>query len=329
MLKEIRSEIYGRAWLVECDCKDKTKLEIDTSRLVSGMKTHCGCRRIHRKKDDIKLPQEFIGKTKICKQCENEKEVTEFYITKYINSDSRESFRFSSKCIKCNKENAKNRILNNRDSHLKSLKINNARPETKEKVRVCGIRYRSGEKYGVWKDENAYRFKIYSGRHRIHDITESEWRSCLNVFANTCAYCGLPIEQHIVKRNGKYIIMKFHKEHVDDDGYNDLRNAVPACRHCNSSKHTSSLEDWYLKDKSFSIDRYIKILWWTNEEYKEYIEEKPPYRAIRKQNEGLKTFHWELWTVDKYRNMIELIYIGEKKKDITNYVKTIVLEEVE
>jgi len=320
VLKEVHSEKYGKAWLVECDCVNKTQQEVDTTRLTSGIKQHCGCLKVYKKRSEIKLPSEYINKTKICNQCGIEKVYGDFYSTEYINSENIQIYKFDSRCTECVKENSKNRILNNREDHLKALKINNAREETKEKVRICGKRYRSGEKYVAWKDKNAYRFKIYSDKHRVHDITEEEWRGCLIAFNNTCAYCGLPIEEHIIKRNGKYIIMKFHKEHVDDKGYNDLRNGVPSCRSCNSSKHTSSLEEWYFKQKFFSMDRYIKILWWTNEEYKDYIEEKPPYRIVKKKNDDNNKFHHELWSVDEMRNFIEIITTGIKKEDINIYI---------
>ena len=185
------------------------------------------------------------------------------------------------------------------------------------------------EDYKAWQKKNPDKCRDYNLKHRQHDITEKEWMSCLNAFDNTCAYCGLPIEKHIVKRNGKYIIMNFHKEHVDDKGYNDLRNAVPSCQRCNSGKHQDSLEEWYLKQKFFSIDRYIKIMWWINEGYKEFIGDKPPYRIVKKKNDENNKYHHELWTVDEKRNMIELIYKAVKKKDVAIYAKSILIEIVQ
>jgi hypothetical protein len=180
----------------------------------------------------------------------------------------------------------------------------------------------------LWSQKNPEKWKKYNENHRQHDITTKEWEECLKFFNNTCAYCGLPLEQHIASRNGKEFIMKFHKEHVDDEGYNDLRNAVPACRSCNSSKHQFSLDEWHLKQKFFSMDRYIKITWWINEGYKNYIEDKPPYRIVRKQNEDKKTFHNQLWTIDEKRNMIELIYISKHKKDVRDYAENIIMQIV-
>jgi len=158
--------------------------------------------------------------------------------------------------------------------------------------------------------------KLYQQNHRQHDITEAEWRSCLKVFDNTCAYCGLPYKQHIVKRMGKYIIMNFHKEHSDDKGYNDLRNALPACKSCNSRKHDSDMEEWYRRQKFFSEERYNKIIWWLTDGYKDYIEDKPPYRIIREKNKDNAKFHFNLWSVDEMRNTLEIISTKDKRKDL-------------
>ena len=106
-MKEIRSDKYGKAWLVECDCENHTRQEIDTTRLTSGIKQHCGCRKNYRKRNEIKLPQEYIGKTKICTQCDDEKEYKEFYSKEYVNSENIRVYKFDLKCIECVKNNSK------------------------------------------------------------------------------------------------------------------------------------------------------------------------------------------------------------------------------
>lgn len=173
-------------------------------------------------------------------------------------------------------------------------------------------------------DENKDRLKGYGAKHRKHDINPKEWSGCLNVFDNQCAYCGLLKEEHIAKRNNKFFNMNFHKEHVDDKGYNDLRNAIPSCKSCNSSKHKHGMEDWYKKQQFFSEERYNKIIWWITEGYKDYIDEKLPYRIVKKKNIDNNNFHYELWSVDEKRNMLEIIATknGEKdlKEDIEEYI---------
>lgn len=224
-------------------------------------------------------------------------------------------------CKKCAVLKSDKWAKDNPERRKELLKRINAKPKKKAMVKAAG---KSATERGVrriWSRKNPDKLKEYNKRHRIHDITEAEWRSCLKIFGNQCAYCGLPYEKHIVKRNGKYIIMNFHKDHVDDKGYNDLRNAVPACQSCNSSKHQSSLDDWYMSRDFYDEEKYNFIIWWISEGYKDFIEDKPPYRIVRRQNEGLKTFHFELWIVDEQRNMVECIKTSDKKKELSKYAK--------
>jgi len=261
---------------------------------------------------------------RFCIQCEEWKEenIDNFYM---MNKSYPEK-GYQSKCKKCIiKNNDRNRASKydyyyrdyNKQLYLKDPE----KFKEHDKINVRNKPKQYKEKKKKWRQDHPEKCRYYSKLHRIHDITEAEWRSCLKVFGNTCAYCGLPIKEHLIVRNNKLIVMNFHKEHVDDKGYNDLRNAVPACQHCNSGKRQYSIEEWYFKQKFFSMDRYIKIIWWINEEYKDYIEDKPPYRIIRKQNEDKKSFHWQLWVVDEYRNMIEYIHIGAKRKDIQEWIE--------
>jgi len=179
-----------------------------------------------------------------------------------------------------------------------------------------GNQIRSKGNRTKWRKEHPEKCIEYSKQHRNHDITDAEWRRELEVFEYSCAYCGMTEEESKRIQN-----QKLHKEHVDTGGYNDLRNAVPACRSCNSGKHEDDLEEWYTEQDFFTEERYNKIIWWIEEGFKDYIDDKPPYRIIRKRNEGLNTYHGELWTVDKYRNMIECIEVRQSKKEIASDIK--------
>lgn len=176
-----------------------------------------------------------------------------------------------------------------------------------------------------WRDKgglkNLYhkdpeRFKEYNNRHRQHDITDAEWKDCLKTFDNKCAYCGISEQEHKQKYNEV-----LHKDHIIHNGYNDLRNAVPGCKRCNSSKYEFDMIEWYKEQDFFSEGKLNLIKWWMSEGYKEYIEDKPPYRIIRKQNEDKRTYHFELWTVDEFRNFIECIHKRDKKKEIIEDIK--------
>lgn len=169
-----------------------------------------------------------------------------------------------------------------------------------------------------WRKENPERVKYHNEKHRNHDISKTEEQAMLKVFNYSCAYCGMTLKEHKKKYD-----QKLHNEHVDDDGYNDLRNDIPACKSCNCSKHTSNMEEWYEKQEFYSEARYNKIIWWITEGYKDYIEDKPPYRITRSRidkEDGTYYYIFELWLVDEKRNMLECLATARKKDGLKSKI---------
>ncbi|WP_143786577.1 MULTISPECIES: HNH endonuclease [Paenibacillus] len=122
-----------------------------------------------------------------------------------------------------------------------------------------------------WLDENKDKTKIYRQIKftKTHNISVEEWKSCKLYFDNSCAYCGLDIKKHLIKRNGKEIKSDLHREHVDDNGANDLSNCIPACVSCNSQKWKFGLEEWYaIENPIYSELRYKRIVKWLDSDYK-------------------------------------------------------------
>lgn len=190
-----------------------------------------------------------------------------------------------------NKERTKHRYQARRDSH---------KEENKDYT-----------KYWQSKEENKDKLKSYNKNHRDHDITKEEWNKCLEVFNFKCAYCGITEEE-----SRKVYEERLHKDHIDYNGYNDLRNAAPACKSCNSKKHQSDMEEWFREQEFFTEEKLEFIKWWIGEGYRDYIEDKPPYRILRERDEGLPTYHFNLWSVDEKRNILEIIATQDKKKDL-------------
>lgn len=166
------------------------------------------------------------------------------------------------------------------------------------------------------RPENKGKIKMYGDKKKHHDISNQEWYKCLEVFNSSCAYCGITSKES--KKKYKQIL---HREHVDNEGYNDLRNAVPACKICNSYKHKYKMEEWYRQQEFFSEDKLQFINWWIAEGFKDYIEEKPPYKVIKKKDTDTGKFYHELWSMDEKRNPINLIAIKTKKKDLEEDIK--------
>lgn len=70
-------------------------------------------------------------------------------------------------------------------------------------------------------------------------MTQEQWIDTLKYFDNSCAYCGMSNEDHIIIFNEN-----LHQEHiiaVTKGGSYTKSNIIPACRRCNSSKGNKSL----------------------------------------------------------------------------------------
>ena len=234
---------------------------------------------------------------------------------------------FTPECKPCSIARTKKNTLENHDRVL--AKIYEWQDKNKEKTlkRWHDYNVKNKDKQKIYTAEyqkaHPEQMKTYSKNHRNHDITEKEWQTNLKVFDYQCAYCGLSMEKHIITKSGKEIIMSLHKEHVDDEGYNDLRNCTPSCQSCNSTKGSKTIEE-LLQLKfidGFTEEKYNKIIWWIEDGYKDYIEDKPPYRMIRKKNEDNNKFHWQLWTVDEKRNTIECIATADTKKELDKFIQ--------
>jgi hypothetical protein len=236
-----------------------------------------------------------------------------FYKNKSNNIDGLNTW-----CKKCSKKKAikqwKDDPIKHRESHKKYEKTLKFRKWTKknhQEFRDYKVQYRK---------DNKDKLTEYAKRHRKHDITESEWQACQKAFNFCCAYCGKTLTEQYEQNNEQ-----FHREHVDDEGYNDLRNCVPACTNCNSTKHKSSIDELiqYHYIVEFTLDKYNKIVWWITEGYKQYIEIKPPYRILRKKNTDNNKYHFELWTVDEKRNLIQSVYETNTNKEMISYLNSL------
>ena len=75
-----------------------------------------------------------------------------------------------------------------------------------------------------------------------------EWAAVLKFFNHECAYCG-----------GKDGLEQEHIIPVNNGGTYRIGNIVPACRKCNASKGSKSVDDWYAKSDVFDQERLNKI----------------------------------------------------------------------
>jgi hypothetical protein len=208
---------------------------------------------------------------KLCTKCEEWFPCNEdyFYKNKLNKNDG-----FFPYCKEC----AKKKTIEQRDPdrvyELNKL-YRTTRPHTIEARKRSNKKRVENGKYKEWQINNPEKLKgynLYRELHKKHEITDEEWEGCKNYFNYRCAYCDLPIEEHLVKYNGKLINGDFHREHVNHDGANDISNCIPSCKYCNGQKHNFEFNDWYNENNSkFTKDRFDKINQWLNEDYKKHI----------------------------------------------------------
>ena len=83
-----------------------------------------------------------------------------------------------------------------------------------------------------------------------HTLTVEEWDETLEYFNNECAYCG----------DSESGLAQEHVIPVSKGGPYTQENIIPACKSCNSSKHVTELEEWYVRYKHYDKERLNKIL---------------------------------------------------------------------
>lgn len=142
-------------------------------------------------------------------------------------------------------------------------------PEKAEYHRVKAREQRESGYLKIYQRNNPEKMKKYRLKYqnKKHDIANNEWENCKAYFDYSCAYCGISEEEAYDTYQ-----QRFHKEHVDHYGANDLSNCVPACKGCNSKKWKYEFDEWYNSNNEiYSKQRYNRIIRWLNNDYKKYI----------------------------------------------------------
>jgi hypothetical protein len=223
---------------------------------------------------------------KYCTGCNKWFPMTEeyFYKWKYSKTDG-----YRTLCKECDKERSRKRKREKKEElNKKDLEYYYAtKPERLKKMKEYKLR--NPERWKAYVKQyiknHPEKAKIYGIKHREkqHRITKEEWYNCKLYFNFRCVYCGLPIEEHWILRNGELMLMDLHKDHAIDDGKDNLSNCLPSCNSCNSEKHTKTLNEWYNKDNpKYTYERYHRICEWLHYDYKKYIRKRKPKQKYNK-----------------------------------------------
>jgi len=70
--------------------------------------------------------------------------------------------------------------------------------------------------------------------HALSTLTKTQWEAILELFDNSCAYCGAE----------KVALQQEHVIPISRGGNHTVENVVPACVSCNLSKASKLVEEW-------------------------------------------------------------------------------------
>ncbi len=220
---------------------------------------------------------------KQCSVCQQWKEETiENY---YLMNKSKPELGYTASCRKC----ATDKSIERRYEDIEQTRKNDLRYyyDNKDKCFARMNNYKTKNKEAWKKYFASYlktipdKLKVYYEKRKIknHKISDKEWNGCKEYFGNACAYCGLPLEEHYRVYAGETVRSDLHKEHVIDDGRNDIKNCIPSCLSCNTSKHKKTLNEFYNPcNPNYTYERYYKIYLWLRYDYKKYITKKRYYK---------------------------------------------------
>ena len=197
---------------------------------------------------------------KTCKYCNETKELSEFYSMNKTRKDGTPVTYYHPECKQCAIKLAIQWQKDNPEKRKIHEKKQNKSPKKRQQIKELSKKARDSGVYYEWLKNNNKSKEYVEKRmqHKKHNISKKEWEACKAYFDYKCAYCRLSEKEHKQKYK-----QGLHKEHVQHDGSNDITNCVPSCKVCNSSKHTSTLTEWYNKNNPvFTQYRLNKINKW-------------------------------------------------------------------
>ena len=104
-------------------------------------------------------------------------------------------------CKKCMKNKSTEWLYSHYDRKKKSGRKQYLRKEIKEYLSTLSKQRRLDGEYKKWQQNNKEKISGYNKKrqYKNHEITKEEWDACKEYFGNCCAYCGLPIDKHLLQ----------------------------------------------------------------------------------------------------------------------------------
>ena len=111
----------------------------------------------------------------------------------------------------------------------------------------------------------------------VENVSPSDFTNICNKFNNQCAYCG------IIFNNIKEIEIE-HVIPISKKGSHSVNNIVPSCKKCNASKKAQLINEWYVNQSFYNVQRHRNI--------KMHISNK---QAEYKQQELLQSWQYDVY----------------------------------
>ena len=132
------------------------------------------------------------------------------------------------------------------------------------KENVKQWRENNPEKVKQWRENNPEKvFNHHQRRRQLEEeqgngITKEQWLEMMQFFNWKCAYSGIEFSSYNKDKDRTID----HIIPLSEGGENEIWNLVPMYMPYNSSKGTSNMEDWYIEQDFFDVDRLLKIYEW-------------------------------------------------------------------
>lgn len=178
-------------------------------------------------------------KRKICKKCNEEKEIWKFG----KNKNAKDGLQ--SQCKSCISENNRKYYNDNRESMI--------------------------ERSTRWQQNNKEAHRINANNSRAKNIgvegkiTLEQWKECLKWFNYKCAYTGKELTSDDMTIE--------HISPLSEGGDNYIWNVIPVSRSANSSKNSEDIVIWLREQKFWDLKRITKIDKWRGYAEEKYLEE--------------------------------------------------------
>jgi len=183
-------------------------------------------------------------------------------------------------CKKCAIQKSSNKLKELGETRKKYRKNSYQKNKEKEK-KQAGLWFKNNKERALWlqsrwrkSDRGKEKYSFYGQirKPKNHKMTSQEWIDTKEYFKNDngeycCAYCGMTEDEH-----KKFTTKGLHREHVIDNGRNDIKNCVPACIVCNRAKDDKPLNEFYnSNNRNYTYEKYYKIYIWLRYDCLKYI----------------------------------------------------------